>query len=183
MRRFFACGFIAVLFSASQGSAQRLSIDTVAVRVHTAFAASDFTALGKWFADTVLFDGEVQVLMKGASAGMTLYDSTVVVRSGEILERGWIAATLTSTALTTSYNHFANKVGRPRLTAILKQRPWKLLRSDRDGFPYRHVKAGDYVTFLHLRTDEPPEVLDEAVVFVFRQVDGAYRIVAHLADF
>jgi hypothetical protein len=25
--------------------------------------------------------------------------------------------------------------------------------------------------------------LDEAVVFVFRQVDGAYRIVAHLADF
>jgi hypothetical protein len=39
------------------------------------------------------------------------------------------------------------------------------------------------VLYTHLRSAGGPEVLDEAVLFVIRVLDGKAKIVAHFADY
>jgi hypothetical protein len=163
--------------------AQRLQIDSIAAQLQSALATAEFTAFTKWFADSVRFDGEVQVLMDRVGGRLVLHDSTVMERSAEALHPGWIAAVVRKESLVKSYDRMVEKAGRERFTGLLRDRRWQVLRADRDGFPYRHGRAGDYVLYTHLRTDEPPDVLDEVVIFVIRETTNGLRVVAHLADY
>jgi hypothetical protein len=157
--------------------------EAAAAAIHSAYITGDIDALQKWFADTLTFDGEVRVLVKQAGGQQELRDTTVVLRDEDVLRPGWIAATLTAPALADAYRALLQEIGSERFTEIVSGRPWKVMKIDRSGFPYPAVKAGDYIVVLHLRRDSEPENLDEAVIFVLREVRGEQRVVAHLADY
>ena len=81
-----------------------------------------------------------------------------------------------------------------KLFKMYGKEPWKKLASkakptmtvSRDGKELKGlVKAGDIICDMHFKEAKggKPRGFDEAVIFVFRKIDGQYRIVFHFADY
>lgn len=181
--------FLALTIPTANADAQDLPIDSVAARIHAAYAAADADALGRWFADSVAFDGDAKVIADvqgGSESGertVVMHDPTARLRPDEVVNPNWIAATLSANSLTNSYRKLVAQIGREQMAELLATLPWRVIRSDRNGYPYRQVREGDHVIILHLDGDRPDDNLGLAVMFVLREVDDEVRIVAHLADY
>ena len=91
----------------------------------------------------------------------------------------------TRDGLASSYERIVEKVDRERWTSIMRSTEPSILRADVDGVPHRYCRAGDLVVRFFVRdvNRANPESLDEAVLFVPRDVNGGLRVVAHFADF
>jgi hypothetical protein len=87
--------------------------------------------------------------------------------------------------LADAYAKLFERIGRGKWTDLLKKVQPTLSKATKDGEYLEFVKAGDYVYDLHFREalKGRRKGLDEAVIFVFRKVDGRNRIVAHFADY
>ena len=168
---------------AASTSAQSASPEAIASRITAAYAAADISPLAPLLAESITFDGEVAFIGVRNQGRLELHDPTITVRDGEGLEPGLTAATLSSRSMLELYDRMFEQIGRDRFVGVMTNRPWRLLLADREGAPFRHVRPGDYVLSTHFRSDEGPEVLDEAVIFLLRPIGGEYRIVSHIADF
>ena len=87
--------------------------------------------------------------------------------------------------LADAYSKLFERVPVEKWKQLLDKSKPSLLEAPADGEPVKFAKKGDYVYDLHFREAIKGQRagLDEAVIFVFRKVDGKYRIVAHFADY
>jgi hypothetical protein len=145
-------------------AAEADDVERVAAQFFEAFIHADVDKMGQHFADKVLFDGEEQFIGR------------------EALDE---PAELTKTELSDAYRKLFKKIGRERWSGLLKRVKPTLSEVTEDEKPVRLAKAGDYVYDLHFREaiKGKRRGLDEAILFVFRKVDGKFRIVAHFADY
>jgi hypothetical protein len=125
------------------------------------FVAGDVTRMKDHFAEKVRIEGDIRFLSPAA-------DQTV-----------------TRDQLADGYAKFFEKIGREKWTGLMKNAKPTLTRAAKDGELLSFVKAGDFVYDLHFREAVRGERsdLDEAILFVLRDVNGKPTIVAHYADY
>lgn len=128
------------------------------------FTGADVEKMKEYFADQILFDGERRFI------GRDKLDNP---------------AALTKRQLADAYSKLFERVPVEKWKQLLDKSKPSLLEAPADGEPVKFAKKGDYVYDLHFREAIKGQRagLDEAVIFVFRKVDGKYRIVAHFADY
>jgi hypothetical protein len=125
------------------------------------FVAGDVTRMKDHFAEKVRIEGDMRFLSPAA-------DQTV-----------------TRDQLADGYGKFFEKIGREKWTGLMKNAKPTLTRAAKDGELLTFVKAGDFLYDLHFREALRGERsdLDEAILFVLRDVNGKPTIVAHYADY
>jgi hypothetical protein len=126
-----------------------------------AFVSGDVTRMKEHFAEKVRIDGDLRFLSPAA-------DQTV-----------------TRDQLADGYGQFFERIGREKWTGLIKNAKPTLTRAAKDGEVVTFVKAGDFVYDLHFReaVRGARSDLDEAIVFVFRDIGGKPMIVGHYADY
>jgi hypothetical protein len=92
---------------------------------------------------------------------------------------------LTRDQIADGYAKLFGGIGKEQWSDIFKKTQPTLVRAAKDGELVEFVKAGDWIYDVHLREAirGARSGLDEAVVFVWRLVDGKPRIVGHYADY
>ena len=135
------------------------------------FAAADAAAMKGFFADHVLFAGDLRFVV-GDSAGQT---------------HGQLG--VTREQLADAYVRLFERVGQARWAALVKPASESLKLAGKDGdhlddpqqqLPAGFVKTGDYVYELRMAGRSG---LDDALLFVFRPIGGKLVVVAHWADY
>ena len=126
-----------------------------------AFMSGDGTRMKEHFAEKVRIDGDMRFLSPAA-------DQTV-----------------TRDQLAEGYGKFFERIGREKWAGLIKTVKPTLTRAAKDGEVVAFVKAGDFVYDLHFReaVRGARADLDEAIVFVFRDIGGKPMIVGHYADY
>jgi ketosteroid isomerase-like protein len=83
------------------------------------------------------------------------------------------------------YAKMISAIGRDRWSELFKKVKPTVVKAAADGEVFEFVKAGDYICDLHWRESREGQRngLDEAVIFVFRLVDGKYKVIGHFADY
>lgn len=141
---------------ASEGAA-----DKAAAAFFQAFVSADVTRMKDHFAEKIRIDGDMRFLTPAP-------DQTV-----------------TRDQLAEGYDKFFERIGREKWTGLIKNAKPTLTRAAKDGELLAFVKAGDLVYDVHFREAIRGQRsdLDEAIVFVFRDIAGKPVIVGHYADY
>jgi hypothetical protein len=126
-----------------------------------AFLAADASRMKDSFADRVRIDGDMRFLTPAADG------------------------TVTRDQLADGYAKFFEKIGREKWAGVIKNAKPALTRAAKDGELLTFVKAGDFVYDRRFREALRGQRsdLDEATLFVFRDVAGKPAIVGHYADY
>jgi hypothetical protein len=136
-------------------------VEKAAAAFLQAFLAADASRMKDYFADKVRIDGDMRFLTPAADG------------------------TVTRDQLADGYAKFFEKIGREKWTGVIKNAKPTLTRATKDGELLDFVRAADFVYDLHFREALRGQRsdLDEAIVFVFRDVAGKPAIVGHYADY
>ena len=139
-------------------------LDQVAKRFFKAFTEADVTKMKEHFGDKILFDGDHRFIGGDQAAEPT---------------------ELTKRQFSDAYSKLFASVGREKWKKAFEMPQPTLVQAPADGKPIALAKKGDYVYDVRFRETNKGQRagLDEAVIFIFRKVDGRYRIVAHYADY
>jgi hypothetical protein len=154
---------IALLFALCLGAqSPETATDTAARAFFKAFTDADAQSMKAFLAEKVRMDGDLRFLPPNAPDG-----------------------TITRDQLADGYTKLFGAIGREKWADIFRKVQPTLIRASKDGEVLAFVKAGDLIYDLHLREAirGARSGLDDAVVFVWRVVDGKPRIVGHYADY
>jgi hypothetical protein len=144
---------------AAHTQATKAEVETATTAFSAAFLAADVEKFAVYFADKVTFEGDLRFLGAPQKAG--------------VMEP-------TRDELTKAYARMFAAMGRDNFAAVVKSAVRELKPIAKDGELFSVTKTGDWVYSLSLpgRTGD-----DDVLMFVFRRVDGGYRIIAHWADY
>ena len=151
---------LALVLGATQSP--EAATDAAAKAFFKAFTEADAQGMKAFLAERVRWDGDFRLLPPSAPDG-----------------------TLSRDQLVDGYAKLSGAMGREKWTEIFRNVQPTLARASKDGEVLEFVKAGDLIYDLHLREAirGARSGLDDAVVFVWRIVDGKPRIVGHFADY
>lgn len=151
--------------TAAEPPQKREKIETVAAALKHAFVNADAKELKAYFAPKVLYIGEGRFIDPN------------VMKFNEPTE-------ITAEKLSQSYAKFADRVGKDKWKVVFGKVNPTLKKAEKDGELFKPIKAGDFIYDLHFRESVKGKRngFDEAVIFVFRKVDGKFKVVAHLND-
>jgi hypothetical protein len=188
--RYVALLFVLGAILPEVARAQAPTPEKVAAELHSAFVQADFRRMSTYLADTLLFDGEVEVVTiarQGTDRTHTAreFNEGITARDeNQRLGPGWVSVTATRDGLVSSYEKLIERIGRDRWTSIMRSTEPSIVRVEADGASYRYSKAGDVIVRFFVRNPTRANVnsLDEAVLFILRRANGSYRVVAHFAD-
>lgn len=157
--------------------------DSSAATLLAALRTGDAAVLATLFDSTVRFDGEGRIVGEQREGRLVLPASAQRLQAPGERPSNFVAIELSGQDLAAAYARLAQSRPEPwgQLMAAVKP---TLVRVTTDGEHYEHARAGDYVYDLHLREGLKGKRsgLDEALLFVFREVGGRYVVVVHWGD-
>ena len=137
----------------------KAEVETATKAFAAAFLTADVEKFTTYFAEKVTFEGDLRFLGAPQKAG-------VMEPSRD--------------ELTKAYARMFAAFGRDNFAAVIKPSVSELKPIAKDGELFSVTKTSDWVYSLSLpgRTGD-----DDVLMFVFRRVDGVFRIIAHWADY
>lgn len=177
---FLSCALVAVAPSEARPQAP----EAAAAAFLAALRTGDDRDLAQHFADTVRFEGEVRIVGDWRDGRAVLPATARKVAPARAGGSNHVAVELSAADLAAGYARVVAGVTPARWQAMLERVQPTLTRVTADGEHVPFTKAGDYVYDLHLREaiKGHRSGLDEALLFVFRNVGDRHVIVAHWGD-
>jgi hypothetical protein len=151
--------FVALFFSFFQIHAgEKEEVTKVASLYLNAFKKANLKEMKKYFYKNLSFDGDKKFINKNQ---------------------------LSKEELIKSYATLFNKIEKQKWSKVMDKVKPTIVKAQKDNEMFKAVKAGDYIYDLHFREAMKGKrrKLDEAIVFIFRKINGKYLIIHHYADY